>query len=161
MEFERNSVIAHFLAGKSQPAIVRELQHLNVNKVFVYRTIERFKGTGSTKVNQGKASHKTATAPETVRKVKKRLKRNPAQSANKMAKDLNISQSSIRRILKDVLYVKPYKKVKLHDLTDAQKKVRLERAKALKRRAASGELPNHHLLGRESFHRSSLRQQTK
>lgn len=84
MEFKRNSVIALFLAGKSQSAIVQELQHLNVNKMFVYRTIERYKETGSIKVQQGRGSHKTATSSE-------RLQQNPAQSGNQMAKELNIS----------------------------------------------------------------------
>ena len=46
MYFKRNSVIALYLAGNSQPAIVRELKHLKVNKVFVYRTITRY-NTGS------------------------------------------------------------------------------------------------------------------
>ena len=32
MEFTRNSVIALYLAGKSQPPIVHELKQLNVNK---------------------------------------------------------------------------------------------------------------------------------
>ena len=47
MEFKRNSVIALYLSGKSQPAIVRELSHLKVNKMFVYRTIKRYNDTGS------------------------------------------------------------------------------------------------------------------
>ncbi|KAF2893517.1 hypothetical protein ILUMI_12656 [Ignelater luminosus] len=103
MEFKRNSVIALYLAGKSQSAIVRELEHI---------------------------------------KVKKRLERNPRRSGNQMAKELNISQSSIRRILQNELQVKAYKKQKAHDLTPNQKKVRFERAKELLRLAASGEFPN-------------------
>ena len=38
MEFERNSMIALYLAEKPQAAIVRSLQHLNVNKFFVCDT---------------------------------------------------------------------------------------------------------------------------
>ena len=41
MEFKRDSVIALYLAGKPQVAIVRALQHLNVNNFFVSRTIPR------------------------------------------------------------------------------------------------------------------------
>ena len=43
----RDSVIALYLAGKSQAAIVRALQHLNVNKSFVPRTIDCYNDTGS------------------------------------------------------------------------------------------------------------------
>ena len=38
--FKRDSVIALYLAGKPQVALVRELQHLNVNKSFVSRTMK-------------------------------------------------------------------------------------------------------------------------
>ena len=39
MEFKRGSVIALYLAGKPQVAIVSALKHLNVNKSFVSHTI--------------------------------------------------------------------------------------------------------------------------
>lgn len=48
----------------------------------------------------------------------------------------------IRRILKNVLHVKAYKKQQFQELTDQQKKVRLERAKVLKGLHAANELPN-------------------
>ncbi|XP_037954626.1 uncharacterized protein LOC119684620 isoform X1 [Teleopsis dalmanni] len=103
MEFKRNGVIALYLAGKSQPAIVRELKQLNVNKMFVYRTINRYNSTGSVAKRYGGGRKKTATSPEIVRKVKARLKRNPLRSGNQMAKELKISQRSIRRILQNEL----------------------------------------------------------
>lgn len=142
MEFKRNSVVALYLAGKSQPAIVRKLSHLKVNKVFVYRTITRYNSTGSIAKRYGGGPKRTATSPEMVRKVKKRLERNPRRSANQMAKELKISERSIRRILKNELKVKPYKFQKAHELTPKQKKVRLERAKELLRLAESGQFPN-------------------
>lgn len=127
MDFKRNSVIALYLAGKSQPAIVNELKHLKVNKMFVYRTITRYNGTGSVAKRYGGGPKKTATSPEMVRKVKARLERNPRRSGRQMAKELKISQGSIRHILQNELKVKPYKFQKAHDLTPKQKKVRLER----------------------------------
>uniref|UniRef100_A0A6P4F0R8 Uncharacterized protein LOC108045962 n=1 Tax=Drosophila rhopaloa TaxID=1041015 RepID=A0A6P4F0R8_DRORH len=142
MDFKRNSVIALHLAGKSQPSIVRELKLLKVNKVFVYRTITRYNDTGSIAKRHGGGHQKTATSREMVQKVKKRLERNPRRSANQMAKELKISDRSIRRILKNDLKVKPYKIQKAHDLTSKQRQVRLERAKELLRLAESGQLPN-------------------
>ena len=47
MEFKHDSVIALYLAGKPQMAIVRALQHLNVNKCFVSRIIARYLVGGS------------------------------------------------------------------------------------------------------------------
>ena len=43
MEFKRDRVISLYLAGKPQVAVVRALQHLNVNKSFVSRTIARYR----------------------------------------------------------------------------------------------------------------------
>ena len=40
-------MIAFHLAGKPQVAIVRALQHLNVNKSFVSRSTTRYRNTGS------------------------------------------------------------------------------------------------------------------
>ena len=40
MEFQRDSVVALYLAGKPQVAIVRVLQCINVNKSFVFRLME-------------------------------------------------------------------------------------------------------------------------
>lgn len=142
MEFKRDSVISLYLAGKPQVAIVRALQHLNVNKSFVSRTIARYRDTGSVARRQGSGRKKTATSAEMVRKVKKRLDRNPRRSGRKMARELNISQYSIRQILKNELGVKPLKFQKVQELTPQQKENRLKRAKELLRLAASGELPN-------------------
>ena len=43
MEFKRDSVVALYLAGKPQVAIVRALQCINVNKSAVSRTIARYR----------------------------------------------------------------------------------------------------------------------
>lgn len=135
-------MVALYLAGERQVAIVRALQHLQVNKSYVSRTIARYRDTGSVARRQGSGRKKSATSPEMVRKVKKRLERNPRRSARKMASELNISRCSVQRILKNELKTKPLKFQKVQDLTDAQKKVRLTRAKELLRLAESGQLPN-------------------
>ena len=141
-DFPCDSVIALYLAGKAQVAIVRALQHLKVNKSFVSRTIARYRDTGSVARRPGNGPKKTVTTPEMVRKVKARIERNPRRSGRKMARELNISQERMQHILKNELKVKPYKFVKGQDLTPAKKKVRLERAKELLRLAESGSLPN-------------------
>ena len=132
------------MAGKPQAAIVRALQHLYVNKSFVSRTIARYRDTGSVARCQGSGCgrKKTATSAEMVRKVKKRLDRNPRRSGQKMVRELNILQYSIRQILKIELGVNPLKFQKVQELTPQQKENRLKRAKGLLRLAKSDELPN-------------------
>ena len=46
MQFKRESMIVLYLTGKSQVAIVKALQHLNVNKSFISRTIPCYRDTG-------------------------------------------------------------------------------------------------------------------
>lgn len=142
MEFKRDSVIALYLAGKPQVAIGRALQHLNVNKSFVSRTIARYRDTGSVASRPKSGRKKTVTTPEMIRKVKATIDRNPRRSGRKMARELNISRERMQHILKNELGLKPLKFQKVQELTDAQKKVRLERAKELLRLHGSGQLPN-------------------
>lgn len=77
-----------------------------------------------------------------IRKVKARIDRNPRRSGRKIARELNISRERMQHILKNELGLKPLKFQKVQELTDAQKKVRLERAKELLRLHESGQLPN-------------------
>lgn len=142
MELKRNSVIALFLAGKTQPAIVRELKHLKVNKMFVYRTISRYNETGSIADRHRSGRIRTATSKEMVRRVKARIERKPRTSAAQMAKGLKISRRSVGRILENELQLKPYKMQKVHELDERKRLQRFERATELIRLHESGELPN-------------------
>lgn len=63
-----------------------------------------------------------------IKKVKKRIERNPRRSANQMAKDLKISRERMLHILKNELMLKPYKIQKALDLTPQRKSVRLRLA---------------------------------
>lgn len=142
MEDKYNSVIGLHLAGNTPAQIFHKLCGQGVSRLLVYRTINRYNGTGSCAKRHGGGHKKSATAPEMVLRVKKRIQRNPRQSANRLAKELKISDRSVRRILKNELKVKPYKIQKAHDLSSSQKRVRLDRSKQLLRMAADGELPS-------------------
>ncbi|CAF2155231.1 unnamed protein product [Rotaria magnacalcarata] len=70
--------------------------------------------------------------PRTVRtkaaivKLKNRLNKKKQVSTRKLAKDMNISRTSIRRILCEDLGCKPYKKIKQPKLTNLQKHKRVK-----------------------------------
>ena len=86
-----------------------------------------------------------------VRKVKKRLDRNPHRSDRKMAHELNMSQYSIRQTLKNELGVKSLKFQKVLELTPQQKENRLKRVKELLCLAESCELPNSVFFDEKTF----------
>ncbi len=75
-----------------------------------------------------------------VKRVRERIRRHPQRSARRMACQLGISDGLLRRIIKEDLGLKPYKKRKVHGLTDAQKEKRLVRSKQLLERHGSSDL---------------------
>nr|XP_041632354.1 uncharacterized protein LOC121502717 [Drosophila kikkawai] len=68
--------------------------------------------------------------------VKKRITRNCRVSVRKIVRKIGVNRESIRLIAKNELNLKPYKLQKVHLLTDDNKRVRLQRCRQLKRRAA-------------------------
>lgn len=109
MEFKRDRVIALHLEGNSPPKIVRQLEHLQVNRMFVHRTINRYNDTGSTAKRHGGGHKRTATSKEMIDKAKALLEGNPNLSARKIAAKLNISTERTQRILKDHLGLKAHR----------------------------------------------------
>lgn len=142
MDYKRNAVIRLYQCKKRPCEILKALKDFEINRQFIYRTIKRFNETGSVKKRVSGGKSPSATCPDMVRKVKAQIARNPRRSSNQIAKKLKISDRSVRRILKDKLKLKPYKIQKIHELAPKQMKVRLERAKLLKRLHERGELPN-------------------
>lgn len=120
MEFKRNSVIALHLAGKSQPEIVRQLKHLKVNRMFVHRTINRYNDTGSIAKRHGGGPKRTATSPEMIQEVMKRIEQNPHSSGRQMAHELNISPERMHHILRNELGLKASRCQKAHNPTDTE-----------------------------------------
>lgn len=109
MEFKRDRVIALHLDGNSPPEIVRQLEHLQVNRMFVHRTINRYNDTGSTAKRHGGGHKRTATSREMIDKAKALIVENPNLSARKIAAKLNISTERTQRILKDHLGLRAQK----------------------------------------------------
>ena len=81
IEFKRDSVIALYLAGKPQMAIVTALQYLNVNKSFVSRTSARYFDTGS-----------VASRPKSGRKKNGNNARNDPKSKSQLQWMKNCSE---------------------------------------------------------------------
>lgn len=91
----------------------------------MYRTIKRYNETGNVKDRPRSGRPKTATTKEIVNKVRDRIKQNPRLSATQLAKDMNVSQESMQRILKNNLGLKSHKQQKFQVLKPKQEKVRM------------------------------------
>jgi inhibitor of nuclear factor kappa-B kinase subunit alpha len=77
-----------------------------------------------------------------VKAVKARFQRNPARSVRKMAKDMEIAQTTMRRIVHDNLKLRPYKFYKAHMLNARLKQARWVKCKNLLERYADDHVQN-------------------
>ena len=70
------------------------------------------------------------------------MRTNHRRSATKLAAEAEISQTSMRRILKEDFMTFPYKKQKRHELTPTHERMRVERCRHLLNLMEDGMLPN-------------------
>ena len=127
----RLAVVRLFNKGKSKAEISRLL---NVPVSTVKRDIKRFNETWNNNDRPGRGRKKIANTATNQKKIKKLISKNPRLSTRKLAKSTEISRSTIRRILKHKLQLKPYKLKQAHLLNDEMKAIRVDRCKALLQR---------------------------
>lgn len=142
MEANRLIVKKFFDQNFSIPEICKRVKEFNINRVFVWRTVQRLRDTGSVKNRPGSGQPRTARTKERVKRIREKIRRNPNRSGRKLAREEQISQRSMRRILKDELQLKPYKKRKRHGLSDKQRVERVKRSKTLLKRHDAEDVKN-------------------
>ena len=126
-----NDVIEEYCKKKLPPSEIFWLMKEVVSCRGVYKAVKRFKDTGTCAPRIRSDPERTVRTKKLIKKVREKLRRNPARSARQLAKDYSVSMSSMQRILKDDLQSYPYKFTKRHLLSKATKKKRLDRAKVL------------------------------
>ncbi|CAF1315268.1 unnamed protein product [Rotaria sp. Silwood1] len=102
-------VLSKYENGDSPTMIFRHL-----NGAIGLRTIERWckliRETGSINLSSPTGCPRIARAKGMIKKVKNRLKCKRRVSSRKLANEFDISERSVRRILKEDLGLRPYKK---------------------------------------------------
>nr|CAD2146397.1 unnamed protein product [Meloidogyne enterolobii] len=149
MASQRDSIISLFLKKNS----VRKISSLlDVPKSTVQDTIKKFCNHGTTKNLQKSGRPRSVSTSKNIKMIKMRVHRNSRLSMRKVARETGISGTTVRRIAKNELGLKPYKLQKAQLLTEKTKKVRLERCKLLLQWLAAC----CKALGREPFRSQSL-----
>ncbi|CAF2089292.1 unnamed protein product, partial [Rotaria magnacalcarata] len=87
--------------------------------------IKKVRNTGSIELSSPPGRPRTARTKANILKAKQRLDQKRV-STRRLAAEMNISKSSIHRILRKDLDCFPYKKIKQPKLTDVQKKKRVK-----------------------------------
>ncbi|KAI6660116.1 CRE-PTR-16 protein [Oopsacas minuta] len=137
MEKNRVAIVNLYLQGKSQSEILKILNFPKSRRKLKYRTINRYKDTGSTSDRQISGRPTSATTTQKRKVIGSRIQRNLQRSIRKMALKLKIPRESVRTIVKSDMGLFPYKKKKVHFIPAQIKEKRLARSKALLARFAS------------------------
>ncbi len=137
---ERCAIKLYHEKGFNEKEIIEKLKDLKISRSKVYRTVKRLRETGSIADRPRSGRPRTSRTPELINKVRCRLWRNPQQSIRKMAPKVHTSLSTLQRVVKEDLGLKPYKKRKVQGLTQQQRVKRHQRAKMLLKRFANQEI---------------------
>lgn len=113
-------VFSKFQNGDRPTKIFKDLSGV-LSLETVKRWCKMIKETGAIELSSPPGRPRIIRTPGTIQKVKNRLKRKKRVSARRLSKELDISQTTIRRILRNDLGCHPYKKIIEPNLTDAHK----------------------------------------
>ncbi|VDL83201.1 unnamed protein product [Nippostrongylus brasiliensis] len=125
---DRSAVVALFKRGLSVSSISKSLK---LHRVQVHRVIKRLEETGEITNRPRGRPQRSARTPALLKAVRDKVTRNPARSIRKLAKEHNVSYTTMHRLIRDDLKLHPYKFAKGHQLTDEMKTSRLEKCRRM------------------------------
>ena len=120
----QNIVLLKLQAGKSPSEISKDLCNV-VSERTVREWKSRYLKTGEIHLKKPPVLIRTVRTKNIIVKVKKTFQRKARQSVHKMARQLGISERSLRRIVKEDLGLHGYRITIQPKLTDAQKQARI------------------------------------
>ncbi|CAM4980305.1 unnamed protein product [Rotaria socialis] len=113
-------VLSKYLNGDTPTKIFRDLSG-GVGLATIKRWCQMIRQYGSIELSSPPGRPRIARTSENIRKVKNRCRRKRRVSPRKLSMELDISERSVRRILKNDLGLRPYKKIAEPALSDDQK----------------------------------------
>uniref|UniRef100_A0A3P8TI71 Paired domain-containing protein n=1 Tax=Amphiprion percula TaxID=161767 RepID=A0A3P8TI71_AMPPE len=125
---KRDQIVALKEAGLTTMQVMKKA---NVCRKTVYNVMKRYKETGNTTSKPIPGRKRSVRTKRNVERVKKRVQRNPRRSMRATAKEVNISRTSLRRIVKQDLGLKALKMQHRQLISAASKKKRLDRGKMM------------------------------
>ena len=140
MDLEKETIKFYYEKNFSPYDIVKKLGSLHISESKIYRVCRRLREGQSVDNRHRSGRPRSARTAGIIKRVRERIRRMPLRSARKMSAQLGISDRSTRRIIKEDLGLKPYKKRKLHGLTSAQIEKRRVRSKELLKRHGKSNL---------------------
>lgn len=129
MKMKKTHAVPELLrAGLTPTQIAKQL---GISRCAVYKIKTKLRSTGTARRKPGSGRPRSARTKDIINKVKRRIKYNPVRSMTKMASEVNVSPSSVLRIIKKDLKMKSRARVKVPLLTAAHREARVERSRKL------------------------------
>ena len=100
------AIINLHCAGRKNLEIIKLLK---VAKSTVYNVVKIFKELGTSEDRPRSGRPRTTRTKKVIEAVQERVRRNPKRSARQMAKDINVSVTSMRTIVKNDIQLSLYK----------------------------------------------------
>lgn len=125
---KRAAILKMLDRGQSHKDIIKAL---GVSRTFIWRTKKVFQETGKISRKPGQGRKRTVRTPRLAKAIAAKVRRNPARSMNKLAQEYNVSRSTVMRVVKEDLGMRPYKHRQKQLLSEATKDKRKQRSKLL------------------------------
>ena len=139
---KRKFVVEQYENKKTRSDILRMGKHLNLNAMFMKRTLDRYEDTKGINDRSRSGRPRSQRTPKLVKAVREKIRRNPKRSMRKLAKEYQTSPMTMHRLCRNDLGMYPFKLKKCQLLSEATRKKRLDRSKILLKRSRDGTLSN-------------------
>jgi len=130
----RRLIVSAYERGDSQAKIYHALKHFSISRQYISYTVKRWRECGIVADRPRSGRPRSVRTTQLVQRIKRRIARNCRRSGRKMARDLQTSCTTLRRVLHEDLGLRAFKRRRVHGLTAVQKAARLLRCKRLLRR---------------------------
>ena len=121
-------VITSLLLAQKTPKEIAEVVGCHLSTVY---RIKKSVQDGPKQRKPGSGGPRFARTPNVIKSVRAKIARNPVRSIRKLSKEANISEKSMRRIIKEDLHASSRARVKRHLITERVKELRVTRSKRL------------------------------
>uniref|UniRef100_A0A673A9W4 Paired domain-containing protein n=1 Tax=Sphaeramia orbicularis TaxID=375764 RepID=A0A673A9W4_9TELE len=129
----RHAVVELHCAGQRQCEIYRSLNR-RVPRSFISKVVRKYQETGSTDDRPKSGRPRSVRTRQLIQNVRLRIRRNPTRSGRKMACDMNVSRSTMQRVLAVDLGLKALHQSQVQMLSAADKANRVTKCKRLRGR---------------------------
>ena len=123
MDYKKQRVLNLHLQGKRPCEIIWSTKAERINERFIYRILKQFKDSGIVGKKPKGGSNRTVRTPALIKRVREQIWRNPNRSVKTMSTKLQIPRTTLRRILKEDLGLKAYRKQRVHGFSEKIKAI--------------------------------------